>query len=59
MQTSISSNGLRFVGKSWEIRNRLRELSKHPITVHEFLQRQSINRPKLKQIIFTPSTCEH
>lgn len=40
MKTTISQQGVRLVGKSWEIRSRLRDWSRSSLTVQEFIQRQ-------------------
>lgn len=40
MKSSISENGFRLIGKGWQIRAHLRQLSQHPITVAEYLDRQ-------------------
>lgn len=39
MKTYIGPNQLRLVGKVWEIRAALRNLTQHPITLQEFLGR--------------------
>lgn len=40
MKTSFSPQGVRIIGKSWEIRARLREWSSSSLTLQQFLQRQ-------------------
>lgn len=40
MKTYISEHHLRIVGKSWEVRAKIRELAKTGLTVQQFLDRQ-------------------
>ncbi len=40
MKTSIHQKGVCLVGKSWEIRSRLRDWSQSSLTVQAFIQRQ-------------------
>ena len=40
MKTSFSPQGIRIIGKSWEIRARLREWSSSSLTIEQFIQRQ-------------------
>lgn len=39
MKTYISDTCLRIVGKSWEVRAKMRELAKTGLTVQQFLER--------------------
>lgn len=53
MKTYIHPQGIRLVGKSWEIRSRLRDWSSSSLTVQAFIQRQIPQpQPSLK---LTPS----
>ncbi|SFJ29267.1 Z-ring formation inhibitor MciZ [Thermoflavimicrobium dichotomicum] len=40
MQIHFGASNCLLVGKAWEIRSRLREWARHPLTVQEFLSRQ-------------------
>ncbi|WP_168188575.1 Z-ring formation inhibitor MciZ [Thermoflavimicrobium daqui] len=40
MEVNLSSSGFRLCGKAWQIRAYLRHLSRHSLTVQEFVTRQ-------------------
>lgn len=45
MKVEMGEGRLRIVGKGWQVRAVLRKLSKHPLTLDEWLRRQRSNRP--------------
>lgn len=49
METHLSKQGLRLVGKSWEIRAKLRQWKKSKLTLQEFLRRQTRIRNQKSQ----------
>lgn len=52
MKMYMNDNCLRLVGKSWQIKAKLKELSKSPLTVHQYLQLSKDNpKSKIKEQI--------
>jgi hypothetical protein len=47
MQISMSKQGLRVVGKAWQVQAQLRAWAEHPLTVAEFLSRQQPEKKKI------------
>jgi hypothetical protein len=45
MRMNMGPHQLRIVGKGWQVRAILRQLSRHPITLHELLLRRQKSRP--------------
>lgn len=44
MRIEWGDERLILVGKGWQIRAKLRQLAKHPLTVYDLLQRHALSR---------------
>jgi hypothetical protein len=48
MDIEMTETTIRMKGKAWQIRAKLREWSKHPMLLHEFLTRQKNRQSSLR-----------